>query len=332
MKKLLLFVSMFGTPTFASTESPLFFIEAKGGYQWAHDDSYEHSNPKGAIFGVYNGLQFSPAWSWDVGYQYHDDLKADATSSVNVKTWLIENAIRYDWYLQDNLSLYGRFGAAYWDMEKTHFSSDKLDATGFSPLGEVGVNYNFTPNVRLSAGYQYIDSIGKSNTGKYDSHGFLVGLTYTFGHAAQPTLIKELSTPATKTVVVEASPQTLTFSSKSTNGIFGFDSTELSHDFIKQLAEVAEVLNTYPQARVVVVGHADSIGSEAYNQALSERRAQTVANKLFELGVCPAQIEVQGEGSSHPVADNRTAEGRAKNRRIEVTIPNFQYQKSDKLS
>ncbi|MEL7458645.1 hypothetical protein L4D18_07440 [Vibrio campbellii] len=55
------------------------------------------------------------SWSWDVGYQYHDELKADVTS-VNVKTWFIESALRYDWYLQDNLSLYGQL-AAYWDME-----------------------------------------------------------------------------------------------------------------------------------------------------------------------------------------------------------------------
>lgn len=326
MKKRLFLAYTLGAPALASTESPQFFIEAKGGYQWASDDSYNHSNPKGAIFGVSSGLQFSPAWSWDVGYQYHDDLKADATS-VNVKTWLIESALRYDWYLQDNLSLYGRLGVAYWDIEKTHLSSDKLDATGFSPLGEVGVNYNFTPNVRLSAGYQYIDSIGESNTGKYDSHGFLLGLTYAFGHAAQPTLIKELSTPTPKTVVVEASPQTLTFSSKSMNGIFDFNSIELSHDFIDKLPEIAEVLDVYPQARMIVVGHADSIGPETYNQTLSERRAQTVANKLLELGVSPAQIEAQGKGSSHPVADNRTVEGRAKNRRVEVTIPSFQYQK-----
>ncbi|MGL4668674.1 MAG: OmpA family protein [Saezia sp.] len=314
------------TSAWASTEPPQFFIEAKGGYQWTSDDSYKNSDPGGAIFGVSSGLQFSPAWSWDVGYQYHDDLKTD-TTSVNVKTWLIESALRYDWYLQDNLSVYGRLGAVYWDMEKTHLLSDKFDATGFSPLGEVGVNYNFTPNVRLSAGYQYIDSIGKSNTGQYDSHGFLVGLTYTFGHATQPTMIKELSTPATKTVVIEVPHQTLTFSSKSMNGIFDFDSTELGHDFIEQLAGIAEALATYSQARVMIVGHADSIGLEAYNQSLSENRAQTVANKLRELGVSPSQIEVQGKGASHPVADNRTVEGRAKNRRVEVTIPSFQYQK-----
>ena len=328
MKTPLLLVCILCAPAWASTESESsqFFIGAKGGYQWAQDDTYNHSNPKDAIFGIYSGLQFSPAWSWDVGYQYHDDLKADATS-VNVKTWLIESALRYDWYLQDNLSLYGRFGAAYWDMEKTHLSSDKLDATGFSPLGEVGVNYNFSPNVRLSASYQYIDGIGHSNTGKYDSHGFLVGLTYIFGKTAQPTLVEELPTPVKETVVVEALPQTVTFSSQSINDIFVFDSIELSRELIEQLTGIASVLSTYPQAQVVVVGHTDSTGSEAYNQGLSERRAQTVANKLIELGGSSEQIEVQGEGETRPVADNRTAEGRAQNRRVEITITRFQHHK-----
>jgi OOP family OmpA-OmpF porin len=185
LNKTILFTSLLSLPVLAATESPQFFVGVKGGYQWALDDNYHHSNPEGTILGLYSGLQFTPSWSWDLGYQYHDELKVDATS-VNVKTWLIESALRYNWYLQDNLSLYGRLGAAYWDMEKLQLSSNKSDATGFSPLGEVGVNYNFNPNVRLSAGYQYIDSIGKSNTGKYDSQGVLVSLTYTFGGESQP--------------------------------------------------------------------------------------------------------------------------------------------------
>ncbi|WP_231565516.1 OmpA family protein, partial [Vibrio hyugaensis] len=213
----------------------------------------------------------------------------------------MESALRYDWYLQDNLSLYGRLGAVYWDMTKTQQSSDKSDATGFSPLGEVGVNYNFNPNVRLSAGYQYIDSIGKSNTGKYDSHGLLVGLTYTFGNIVQPTLVEELSAPTKKTDVVEKLPNTLTFPSKTTDVFLNFDSIEPSHDFIEQLTEITSVLKTYPQAQAVVVGHTDSTGSASYNQKLSERRAQAVANKLIELEVTPTQLEWRGEGESRPI-------------------------------
>ena len=178
IKNIMLLTCLFSFPVLAATESPQFFVGVKGGYQWAIDESYNHSNPEDTILGLYSGLQFTPSWSWDLGYQYHDELKSDA-SSVNIKTWLIESALRYDWYLQDDLSVYGRLGAVYWDMEKTQLSSNKSDATGFSPLGEVGINYHFNPNVRLSMGYQYIDSIGQSNTGKYDSHGLLVSLTYT---------------------------------------------------------------------------------------------------------------------------------------------------------
>uniref|UniRef100_UPI002615F124 OmpA family protein n=1 Tax=uncultured Vibrio sp. TaxID=114054 RepID=UPI002615F124 len=177
----------------------------------------------------------------------------------------------------------------------------------------------------LSAGYQYIDSIGKSKTGKYDSHAALIGLTYTF-NAAKPTSI-EMSLPAVNdVVVVESLPQTLTFSSKNRDDFLEVDSTELSHEFIEQLSEFASVLNYYPQSRVVIVGHTDSTGSEDYNQDLSERRAQAAANQLIDFGVMSSQIEVRGEGYSSPIADNQTAEGRAKNRRVEVTIPNFQFQ------
>ncbi|MDC8856111.1 OmpA family protein, partial [Shewanella algae] len=87
------------------------------------------------------------------------------------------------------------------------------------------------------------------------------------------------------------------------------------------------VLKSNPQSRAVVVGHTDSTGSEVYNQALSERRAQSVVNQLIDLGVAQGQLEWQGEGESHPIADNHTADGRAQNRRVEVVIPSFQFQK-----
>lgn len=341
---------MLGAPTWAAIESPNVFIGVKRGYQWAQDDSHKYSNPTGTIFSVYSGLTFSSAWSWDVGYQYYDDLKVDDTS-VNVKTWLVESALRYDWYLQDNLSLYGRLGAAYWDMEKTQPSLDKLNATGFSPLGEVGVNYSFTPKFRLSAGYQYIESIGQSNTGKYDSHAFLIGLTYILGDATQPMLaeespmlvketVAETSSQAVKEpvvvetspqtvkelVVVETSPQIFTFSSKTMSVFFGFDSAAVSHDDIEQLTAIVSVLNAYPQAQAIVAGYTDSSGSKAYNLALAKRRAEAITNKLIELGARSEQVEIHN-GETRAIADDLTAEGQAQNRRVEITIPSFQYKK-----
>ncbi|WP_434154223.1 OmpA family protein [Vibrio cholerae] len=331
MKKFILLTSIFSLQALASTEPPQFFIGTKAGYQWASDDTYIHSDPNGAIWGLYSGVQFTPSWSWDVGYQYHDDLKADVTS-VNVKTWLIESALRYDWYLRDNLSLYGRLGVAYWDMEKAQPSLDNLDATGFSPLGEVGARYNLTPSLSLSAGYQYIDSIGKSSTGKYDSHAAMISLAYTFGRKVQSAPIETTpgveSTPEPRKEVLdsESQPKVWVFSENTIKGGFGFDSVTLSDNFVQSLGEVTSALKAHPQARAVIVGHTDSTGTETYNQTLSERRAQAVALQLVGLGVTQEQLEWRGEGESNPIADNNTAEGRAKNRRVEVTIPSFKFQ------
>lgn len=326
MKKIMLLLSFWSLPVLVLAEPLEFFLGAKGGGQWAQDDNYNHSAPKGAVWGVYSGVQFTPSWSWDVGYQYNDDLYAEVTS-VNVKTWLIESALRYDWYLRNDLSLYGRLGGAYWNMEKEQPSRGSLNATGFSPLTEVGVSYNLTPSLSLSAGYQYVDSIGKSNTGKYDSHAAILNLAYTFGR-------KVKSAPIETTRSVESIPafeneslqsQTRVFSEKTIKGSFEFDAIKLNYSFVQSLGEVSSVLKSYPQARAVIVGHTDSIGTEAYNKRLSERRAQAVAAEIVDLGVTYEQLEWRGEGELNPISDNTTVQGRAQNRRVEVTIPNFQF-------
>lgn len=328
MNRIVVIAFIMSTPVIASSTLPQVFIGSKVGYQWASDDTYNHSDPNVSIWGIYSGLQLSPGWSWDVGYQYHNDLRADATS-VNVKTWLIESALRYDWYLQDNLSLYGRLGTAYWDMKKMQPSLDNLNANGLSPLGEVGVSYNIKPTLSLSVGYQYIDSIGKSNTGKYDSHSALVSLTYTFGHKKQSAPAEVTPTvesiSVTEKEIVNSKPQPLVWSVpySTIGGGFDVDSHKLSDNLVQSLSEVASVLKAYPQARAVIVGHTDSTGTKAYNQTLSEHRAQAVANQLVDLGATQVQLEWRGEGASSPVADNATTEGRAQNRRVEITILSF---------
>jgi outer membrane protein OmpA-like peptidoglycan-associated protein len=70
--------------------------------------------------------------------------------------------------------------------------------------------------------------------------------------------------------------------------------------------------------RIEVAGHTDSAGKQAYNLDLSKRRASSVRNYLVSRGIAGSRIEVKGYGPAHPVADNATAEGRAKNRRVEL--------------
>jgi OOP family OmpA-OmpF porin len=71
---------------------------------------------------------------------------------------------------------------------------------------------------------------------------------------------------------------------------------------------------------IIAVGHTDSIGSDAYNQRLSIRRSEAVKSYLVSKGVEKNRVYTEGKGEKQPVADNRTAEGRAKNRRVEIEV------------
>lgn len=101
---------------------------------------------------------------------------------------------------------------------------------------------------------------------------------------------------------------------------FDVGSATLKPQFRATLDQVAQSLQQYPNSLVDVYGHTDSTGSDAFNQTLSENRARTVANYLISRGVSAARIRSQGFGETMPVADNGTAEGRSRNRRVEIKI------------
>ncbi len=104
------------------------------------------------------------------------------------------------------------------------------------------------------------------------------------------------------------------------NVTFATDSSDLSPAFFEVLNSVGKVLKEYDQTVVEVAGHTDSTGTEAYNQALSERRAQAVARYLGARGIMEQRLLTLGIGELRPVADNGSAEGRQANRRVEITM------------
>jgi OOP family OmpA-OmpF porin len=99
---------------------------------------------------------------------------------------------------------------------------------------------------------------------------------------------------------------------------FDFDKSDIRPDAQVILDSAAEILNENPSARVEVAGHTDSVGTEEYNQGLSERRARAVVDYLAGKGVSADRLSPSGYGESRPVADNGTADGRAQNRRVEL--------------
>ena len=101
---------------------------------------------------------------------------------------------------------------------------------------------------------------------------------------------------------------------------FGFDSATLKSSFRDSLARLTDVINKYSQTVVHVIGHTDSRGSDSYNQRLSERRADSVAQFFIASGVNPGRLHTEGRGEREPRASNETESGRQLNRRVEILL------------
>ncbi len=120
---------------------------------------------------------------------------------------------------------------------------------------------------------------------------------------------------------VEPAPQSEVITlSDAGNVLFDFDKSDLTPAAKAQLDTLMDKLRNADVVSIKVIGHTDSKGSDAYNQALSERRASSVAAYLLSQGLAPNKLTSEGRGESEPVADNASDEGRAENRRVELHI------------
>jgi len=101
---------------------------------------------------------------------------------------------------------------------------------------------------------------------------------------------------------------------------FDFNKSDIRPDSRPILDEAAEILKENPEVRIGVEGNTDAIGSDAYNEQLSLRRAEAVFRYLVNHGIAPERMDVTGYGKRRPVADNETETGRAQNRRVELHV------------
>ncbi|CRL48491.1 MULTISPECIES: OmpA family protein [Pseudomonas] len=119
---------------------------------------------------------------------------------------------------------------------------------------------------------------------------------------------------------VEPVPEEVITLSDAGDVLFAFNQSDLTPSAQNQLTALMPKLQSADVVSIKVVGHTDSVGSDAYNQMLSERRATSVAAYLMNQGLDPNKLTSEGKGESEPIADNATDEGRAKNRRVELHI------------
>jgi OOP family OmpA-OmpF porin len=190
----------------------------------------------------------------------------------------------------------------------------------------LGVEYKFASNWSLLA--EYTTASGKTGATKLKNDNLSFGINYYFGAPAAapapaaPVAVKEepKAAPVAAPAPVKETWKTLLEDKpvRIEGANFDTNSAKLRSTSFQKLNEVVEFANKYKDAQLDVTGHTDNRGTKAYNQKLSERRAASVKGYLVKKGVVASRITTRGYGFEQPVADNKTAEGRAQNRRVEI--------------
>lgn len=251
--------------------------------------------------GVFGGYQINKNLGLELGYDYlgkykYDAVKSGAAFSDEVTAQLAQLTLKLGFPVTDNLDLYGRVGGGYgWADTKSDVYKDD---SRFVMVGALGAEYAFNLDWAARLEYQYTTPYGsRDDTGLRMDNGLLsLAAVYRFGQVA-PVAPAPAPEPAPAPVMVE---KQFTLSS---DVLFDFNKATLKPEASQALDSLySQIEEARPKDGVAtVIGHTDRIGSDAYNQKLSEQRAQTVANYLVGKGIPAAKINVEGRGKSSPV-------------------------------
>jgi OOP family OmpA-OmpF porin len=235
--------------------------------------------------------------------------------------------------LSQRFSVYGRVGGTYAMVRddftgNTSFAGEHLRRKSANAKAGVGVEYKLSEALALRGEIErYRIKDGFEHRG--DVNFASVSLIYKMGRPVAAPVVyvaPVVAEPMPAPRVVEApapAPAPVAVSEKvsfSAESLFDFDKSVVKPDGKAALDALIDNLKGMNTEAIVTVGHTDSIGTDAYNQKLSLRRAEAVKAYLVSKGVEASRIYVEGKGESQPVADNKTAAGRAKNRRVTVEV------------
>ncbi len=191
------------------------------------------------------------------------------------------------------------------------------DRSTFANVG-TGLKYYFTENFFAKASVDGMYNID-ADEGEWMA-GVGVGLNFG-GGARQVAAVEPTPEPAPAPIVdtePEPAPELVRV---ELDVKFDFDKSRVREESYSDIKNLADFMQQYPQTNTTVEGHTDSVGTDQYNQRLSERRAEAVRNVLVnEYGVEGGRVNSVGYGESRPVADNATEEGRQINRRVEAEV------------
>ena len=292
-------------------------------------------------YSLFLGKQLNRNFAIEAGYFDLGKFSVDATTSGNgtfrgeagFKGGNVDLVGQYP--LTERFSLLGRVGMQY-ARTTTHFTGNRLAAvTNPNPTESklnakfgVGLEYKFSEALAMRGEVQRFrmnDAVG--NRGDVDL--LSVGLVYKFGRPAARAYVAPVEAPVAQPApvmaqaVVQPPPPPQPVSEKvsfAAEALFDFDKAVVKPEGKVALDDLLARLQGMNTEVMIAVGHTDSVGSDAYNNKLSLRRADAVKAYLVSKGLEPARLYTEGKGESQPIAPNTTAEGRAKNRRVTIEV------------
>lgn len=312
MKKTLIALIILNTcaasTAFAAADAGTWYGGAKFG--WSHYfDASSNSAGEATHFdfdrdnvggGVFAGYQITPWLAAEGGYDYLGNMQLNGkhgAPGARMKSQGLQMSLKASYGVTDSWDIYTRAGAMGYRAESDSSGHNKFE-TGIRPLVAVGTEYAFTPALAGRLEYQWVSNVGNSNQigVSADASSLTAGVVYRFGqHDNAPA-------PVPEPVAAPAPPAPKTFTLKS-DVMFAWDSATLTEEGKASIAQLyhAPELQAARNNSTTVIGYTDRMGDPGYNQALSARRAQAVADQLIALGMSPANVTTEGHGASNAV-------------------------------
>src|SRR5471032_1198778 len=291
-------------------------VEGELNYKKQYNDSVDHVengfNP-GASIGYFltDGVSINAKWD-----RNNYTRSNDGTGSQKIKGDNFGLTAQYHFNnAGDALRPYVEGGVKHGSL--TNVAADGhtgRDQSTFLTAG-AGVKYYFAENFFARAG---VEADYKLDNGRWD-YAPSVGLGVNFGGGNKPAPAPAPAPAPEPEPVAEAPVAEVVRVELDVK--FDFNKSVVKPNSYADIKNLADFMKQYPSTTTTVEGHTDSVGPDAYNQKLSERRASAVKQVLTnQYGVSPSRVQSVGYGKSRPVADNKTEAGRAVNRRVEAKV------------